>query len=112
MKPGLILAGSEVRRSGKGRHTTTVATLISLDFGGELVDTPGVRELGVNDVGRKELAHHFQEFEPFLDKCRFKSCSHITEPECAVKDAVEAGKIHRARHDSYSKLYRELVLTP
>ncbi len=111
MKPGLTLPSSEVRRSGKGRHTTSVSTLITLDFGGELVDTPGVRELGVNDVGRKELAYHFLDFEPFLDGCRFKSCSHITEPECAVKDAVEAGKIHRARHDSYAKLYRELSLT-
>jgi ribosome biogenesis GTPase len=108
MQPGVALASSAVRKSGKGRHTTTVATLIPLDFGGEIVDTPGVRELGVGDIRREELAHHFIELEPYLGKCRFNSCSHIPEPGCAVKEAVEAGKVHRARYESYEKLYREL----
>jgi ribosome biogenesis GTPase len=112
MKPGLTLASSAVRRGGKGRHTTSASLLISLDFGGELVDTPGVRELGLTDMRRKELAHHFVEFAPFLGACRFTSCSHIPEPGCAVKEAVERGKIHQVRHDSYAKLYRELALTP
>jgi ribosome biogenesis GTPase len=111
MQPGVVLASSEVRKSGKGSHTTTVSTLIPLDFGGEIVDTPGVRELGVSDVSRKELAHHFIEMEPFLGKCRFKSCSHILEPGCAVKEALEAKKIHRARYESYEKLYHELAET-
>jgi ribosome biogenesis GTPase len=109
MQPGAALASSSVRKSGKGRHTTTVATLIPLDFGGEIVDTPGVRELGVSDIPREELANHFIELEPYLGKCRFKSCSHIPEPGCAVKDAVEAGRVHRARYESYEKLYHELV---
>jgi ribosome biogenesis GTPase len=108
MQPGVELASSAVRKSGKGRHTTTVSILIPLDFGGEIVDTPGVRELGVSDVSRDELAHHFIELEPFLEKCRFTSCSHIPEPGCAVKEAVEAGTIHRARYESYEKLYHEL----
>jgi ribosome biogenesis GTPase len=109
MQPGITLATSAVRKSGKGRHTTSVSTLIPLDFGGEIVDTPGVRELGVSDVSREELAHHFIELEPFLGKCRFTSCSHIPEPGCAVKEAVEAGTIHRVRYESYEKLYRELA---
>jgi ribosome biogenesis GTPase len=109
MQPGVVLASSAVRKSGKGRHTTTAAILIPLDFGGEIVDTPGVRELGVGDIRREELAHHFMELEPYLGKCRFKSCSHIPEPGCAVKEAMEAGKIHRARYESYEKLYHELV---
>jgi ribosome biogenesis GTPase len=83
--------------------------LIFLDFGGEIVDTPGVRELGVSDISREALAHHFVELEPYLGKCRFKSCSHIPEPGCAVKEAVEAGKIYRPRYESYEKLYHELV---
>jgi ribosome biogenesis GTPase len=109
MQPGAKLASSTVRRSGKGRHTTSVSTLIQLDFGGELVDTPGVRELGVVDLSRKELARHFVEFEPLLGSCKFKSCSHIPEPGCAVKEAVESGSIHRARHESYENLYHELT---
>ncbi len=110
LQPGLTLASSEVRRSGKGRHTTTVSNLLSLDFGGELVDTPGVRELGIGNVDRAALDHHFVDFEPFLGACRFKSCSHIPEPGCAVKEAVDTGKIHRARHDSYVRLYHELTI--
>jgi ribosome biogenesis GTPase len=109
MQPGVSLASSEVRRSGKGRHTTTVSTLIFLDFGGELVDTPGVRELGISDVARKELALHFVEFEPFLGSCRFKSCSHILEPGCVITEAVGSGKIHRARYESYERMYHELA---
>ena len=106
--PGVTLASAGVLRSGKGRHTTSVSILIPLDFGGELVDTPGVRELGVVDMPREELARHFIEFEPFLGSCRFTSCSHIPEPGCAVKEAVESGRIHRARHESYENLYKEL----
>jgi ribosome biogenesis GTPase len=109
IQPGVILASSEVRRSGKGRHTTTVSSLIQLDFGGELVDTPGIRELGIADIRRKELAQHFDEFEPYLGKCQFKSCSHIPEPGCAVKEALKDRKIRRARYESYERLYHELA---
>lgn len=109
VQPGVSLASSAVRRSGKGRHATSVSTLIHLDFGGDLVDTPGVRELGIGDMDRKELARHFVEFEPFLGKCHFRSCSHIPEPGCAVKQAVDAGKVGAARHDSYARLYYELT---
>jgi ribosome biogenesis GTPase len=109
MQSGIKLASSAVRRSGKGRHTTSTSTLIPLDFGGELVDTPGVRELGVTDIPREKLARHFIEFEPLLGSCKFKSCSHIPEPGCAIKEAVESGRIHRARHESYVNLYHELT---
>jgi ribosome biogenesis GTPase len=109
IQPGVSLASSDVRRSGKGRHTTTVSSLIQLDFGGELVDTPGIRELGIADMRRKELAQHFDEFEPYLGKCQFKSCSHIPEPGCAVKEALKERKIRRARYESYERLYHELT---
>lgn len=108
MRPGVTLTSSAVRPSGRGRHTTTVSRLIELDFGGELVDTPGVRELGIGDLGRDELGLHFIEFEPFLGTCRFTSCSHIPEPGCAVQAAVRKGTIHRTRYESYRKLYQEL----
>jgi len=109
VQPGLELTSSSVSRKGKGRHTTSASTLFSLDFGGELVDTPGIRELGITDLPQEELAAHFTDFADFLGNCRFKSCSHIPEPGCAVREAVEAGKIYPARYDSYVKLYHELA---
>jgi ribosome biogenesis GTPase len=109
LQPGLTLASSTVTRRGKGRHTTSAATLFTLDFGGELVDTPGVRELGIADLGQDELDHHFSDFEAFLGRCRFKSCSHIPEPGCAVREAAESGKIALARYNSYMRLYHELA---
>jgi ribosome biogenesis GTPase len=109
VQPGLELASSEVGRKGKGRHTTSATRLVSLDFGGELVDTPGVRELGLRDLEREELALHFVDFGPYLDGCRFTSCSHIPEPDCAVKDAVSRGAIAGERYQSYVHLYHELT---
>jgi ribosome biogenesis GTPase len=108
IQPGLVLVSSQVSRKGKGRHTTSAAHLFPLDLGGELVDTPGVRELGVSDLAREELDQHFLDFAPHLGRCRFKSCSHLPEPGCAVKEALEAGLLYRARYESYAHLYREL----
>ncbi|HEX9724861.1 MAG TPA: ribosome small subunit-dependent GTPase A [Vicinamibacteria bacterium] len=109
VQPGLTLTSSSVSRRGKGRHTTSASTLFSLDFGGELVDTPGIRELGITDLAQEEIAEHFADFASFLGHCRFKSCSHIPEPGCAVQQAVESGGIYQARYDSYVKLYHELA---
>jgi ribosome biogenesis GTPase len=109
LQPGLTLASGALTRTGKGRHTTSVSMLISLDFGGELVDTPGIRELGISDLDREELDRHFPELAPYLGKCRFPSCSHIPEPGCAVKEALGAGAIPHARYESYVRLYRELA---
>ena len=108
IQPGLRFSSADVDRHGKGRHTTSASTLFSLDFGGELVDTPGVRELSLSHIGRADLAHGFIEFRPFLGHCHFSSCSHIPEPHCAVKGAVDEGKISRTRYRSYCGLYDEL----
>jgi ribosome biogenesis GTPase len=108
LSPGIRLASSEVDRHGRGRHTTTASTLLSLGFGGELVDTPGVRELGIRHLKREEIPSCFPELRPFLGRCRFTPCSHIPEPECAVRHAVEQGAIRRERYESYSRLYGEL----
>ena len=109
LQPGLKLASASLTREGKGRHTTSVSTLFDLEFGGELVDTPGVRELGITDLPQGDLAGHFADFQAFLGDCRFTSCSHIPEPGCAVREAVESGKISPARYDSYVRLYHELA---
>jgi ribosome biogenesis GTPase len=98
-----------VDRRGRGRHTTTASTLFPLDSGGELVDTPGVRELSIRHVKREELAECFLELRPHLGRCRFTSCSHIPEPGCALKAAVDEGAVARERYESYRRLYAELT---
>jgi ribosome biogenesis GTPase len=108
LQPGIRLSSADVDRHGRGRHTTTASTLVTLDTGGELVDTPGVRELSIRQVERNDLARCFLEFRPFLERCHFTSCSHIPEPHCAVKEALEGGRIAKARYESYRRLYEEL----
>ncbi len=108
VQPGAKLSSGEVDRHGRGRHTTTASTLIDLDFGGEIVDTPGVRELSIRHLKASELAPCYPELRPYLGRCRFTSCSHIPEPGCAVKAAVEGGAVAKERYESYCRLYREL----
>jgi ribosome biogenesis GTPase len=108
VQPGIRLSSGEVDRAGKGRHTTTVSTLFPLEFGGELVDTPGVRELSIRHVKREELPFCFPEMEPYLGRCQFHSCSHVPEPGCAVKAAVDDKRIAGERYESYRRLYGEL----
>jgi len=108
IQPGLKLESAGVDRRGKGRHTTTASTLFDLELGGELVDTPGVRELSVSHIEREKLADGFIEFRPYLNRCHFSSCSHVPEPHCVVKTALAEGKITRRRYESYCRLYEEL----
>ncbi|MCA5005887.1 ribosome small subunit-dependent GTPase A [Sphingobacterium bovistauri] len=91
--------------SDKGKHTTTFAEMIQLPFGGKLIDTPGIRELGIVDIEKQELSHFFPEMRAFLNKCRFNNCIHINEPGCVVLDAVEAGHIESSRYESYISMY-------
>lgn len=108
VQPGIHLSSGEVDRRGRGRHTTTASTLFPLDFGGELVDTPGVRELSIRHVKREDLEGCFPELRPYLGRCRFTSCSHVPEPDCAVKQALEERVVARERYESYCRLYGEL----
>ncbi|MGD2039377.1 MAG: ribosome small subunit-dependent GTPase A [Anaerolineae bacterium] len=102
----LGLAAREISEAtGKGRHTTVGVRLWPLDEGGYVADTPGLREAGFFDIEPEELAWHFVEMRPFLSDCHFSSCTHTHEPDCAVKAAVEAGKITEARYDSYRRLF-------
>lgn len=107
-----LAPGSELRTgsisdwSDKGKHTTTFAEMITLPFGGYLIDTPGIRELGIIDIEQAELSHFFPEMRALFNACRFHNCRHINEPGCAVLEALEEGKIEPSRYDSYLSIYQ------
>lgn len=92
----------------KGKHTTTAATVFPLEAGGSIVDSPGIREFGVWELDKAELPYYFGEFVVLMSDCKFTPCSHTHEPDCAVKDALEAGRIDPDRYVSYLALREEL----
>jgi len=109
VQPGLKLRVRPVSRAtGKGRHTTTAVSLLPLEFGGYVVDTPGIREFALYDIERDELKHYFPEMEDLFGQCRFNDCDHLHEPDCAVRAAVEAGRIDPERYESYCRIYESL----
>lgn len=93
----------------KGQHTTVGAQLIHLPDGGFIVDTPGMKEVGMWEINPEGLDVCFPDFRPFLGDCRFSTCTHLHEPGCAVKNAVETAEISAARYESYRDLYAESV---
>lgn len=99
----------EVRESdGKGRHTTTTSHLYATADGVRIIDTPGLRELGLWNVESQEVAGYWRDFQPYLGRCRFTDCAHRTEPGCAVRAAVEAGAIPEFRLQSYYRVLETL----
>ena len=90
--------------SGKGLHTTTFAEMFNLTFGGRVIDTPGIRELGLVDIPKQELSHYFPEMRSLMNDCQFNNCMHTNEPGCAVKAAVEQGTVHMDRYISYCNI--------
>jgi len=108
LEPGLNLRTGELsRRTGTGRHTTVSSRLIPLSHGGLLADTPGFSEVGLWGVERSELDRCFPEFRDHRDRCRFRSCSHLTEPDCGVQEALAEGKVDAGRFESYRTLWEE-----
>lgn len=108
VQPGLRLRVAEVSEAvGKGRHTTVAAELIPLSCGGYVADTPGLRELGLWGVPAEQLDYFFPEFGEYLGACRFgNSCTHLHEPGCTVRAALEEGRIPTSRYESYALLRR------
>jgi ribosome biogenesis GTPase / thiamine phosphate phosphatase len=100
-----ILATATLRGDGRGRHTTTHRELVRLPAGGLLIDTPGVRSVGLWEEAEEGA---FDDIEMLIEQCRFSDCAHETEPGCAVLAALEAGGLSRERWDSYLTLQREL----
>ena len=100
--------GSISKKIARGKHTTRHSELITIDDNSYIMDTPGFSSLYVNEFEKEELKYYFREFAPYEGQCRFNGCDHVHEPGCAVKDAVEEGKIHKIRYEDYLEMYQEL----
>ncbi len=106
IEPAVALRTGKISEwSDKGKHTTTFAEMIDLSFGGKLIDTPGIRELGIVDIEKYELSHFFPEMRARLNQCRFNNCRHINEPGCVILEALEDGEIETSRYESYLSIY-------
>lgn len=104
--PGMSLKTGEISDwSDQGKHTTTFAEMHPIPGGGYLIDSPGIRELGVIDIDKAELGHFFPEMRSRMNECRFNNCRHINEPGCAVLEAVEENEIELSRYESYLSIY-------
>lgn len=108
LNPNLNIKTGTISESHfKGKHTTTHAEMHEMDNGGLIIDTPGIKGFGLLDLDKENLHHYFPEIFAKLPECKFHNCLHINEPKCAVKKAVEEGKIARSRYDNYLKMYQE-----
>ncbi|MFI4875542.1 MAG: ribosome small subunit-dependent GTPase A, partial [Blastopirellula sp. JB062] len=106
IEPGLNLrVGHVSETTDKGRHTTTTASLVPLESGGHVVDTPGIRQFQLWDVIPEEVAGFFRDLRPFISGCRFPDCSHTHEEGCGVKAAVADGFLDVRRYESYCQIY-------
>jgi ribosome biogenesis GTPase / thiamine phosphate phosphatase len=105
-----VQATTEVSaKTQKGLHTTTFSTIFPLPGGGYILDTPGIREFGIWGLEAADVSFYFHDFDPYRLECRFTPCSHIHEPHCAVKAAVEAGEIDPERYESYLRLLETMA---
>ncbi len=107
--PGINLKTGEISGwSGKGQHTTTFAEMFDLPSGGRIIDTPGMREFGLVDIGKQEVSHYFPEMRERLNDCQFNNCLHFNEPGCAIKQAVADGEIAEDRYVSYVNIMESI----
>lgn len=108
IEPKLKLKTSEVSvQHEAGKHTTTYPEMHQLTNGGFIIDTPGIKGFGVVDMKREEISHYFPEMFKLLENCQFYNCTHLHEPKCAVKRAVQEGEIAESRYRSYVNLMTE-----
>lgn len=109
MLPGLSLETSKISmKLGRGRHTTRHVELIELENGGYVADTPGFSQLDFLELGIEELSSCFREFRKLAEECKFRGCSHLHEPGCKVRQAVEAGDIAPGRYEHYVQFHEEM----
>ncbi len=108
IQPGLDLKTGEISEAhSQGKHTTTFSEMFELDFEGYIIDTPGIRGFGTIDMGKEEMSHFFPEIFKTSAQCQFNNCTHVHEPKCAVKAAVEIGEICMTRYESYLGMIME-----
>lgn len=109
LAPGACMETGEIsRKIQRGRHTTRHAELIHLSADGYIMDTPGFSTMYLPEIEKEELQQYYPEFASYEPECRFQGCSHITEPECGVKQALQNGNISSVRYENYCSLYTEL----
>ncbi len=107
IQPGLNLKVAEISNIHQsGKHTTTFAEMHELNFGGYIIDTPGIRGYGLIDIDKNELYHYFKEIFEHSHNCQYSNCTHIHEPGCAVKKAVEDEEIAYSRYESYYSIHQ------
>ena len=94
--------------TGKGQHTTTFAEMFDLSFGGKIIDTPGIKTLGFNNLSQQDVAHNFREFFILSESCKFGDCTHQNEPKCAVKEALNEGAISEIRYSNYLNILKNI----
>lgn len=105
LEPGLNLKTSEISSAHlKGMHTTTFAELHPLSFGGNIIDTPGIKELGLVEMKKEEVGHYFPEIRERMNQCKFNNCIHVNEPGCIVRTDAEKGLIAPERYESYLRI--------
>lgn len=108
LEPQLQLKTASISTfSNKGRHTTTYAEMHPLSFGGYIIDTPGIKGFGLTDFKKEEVAERFPEMRAIMHDCQFSNCTHVHEPQCAVKAAVQAGLISAERYNNYLSIYHD-----
>lgn len=108
LDPTLDLRVGEISQAHfQGQHTTTFAEMHPLKSGGFIIDTPGIRAFGIVDLDKEVISHYFPEMRELIGECRFHNCQHLNEPKCAVKEAVEEGKIPETRYNTYVQLMLE-----
>ena len=102
IEPNLDLKTGDISSAHlKGTHTTTFAQLFPLTFGGNIIDSPGIKELGLVEMKKEEVGHYFPEIRDRMNDCKFNNCIHVNEPHCAILKAVEEGEISQERYQSY-----------
>ena len=109
LQPQLDIYTQEVSNfSGKGQHTTTFAEMHPLTFGGHIIDSPGIKMLSFINMEPANVSHYFREIFKHSNGCKYSNCIHVNEPKCAVKDAVEAGKISELRYLNYTSILQDI----
>jgi len=108
LQPGMYLKTGTISDSHhSGKHTTTYSEMINLDFGGYIIDTPGIKGFGLLEMEKEEISHYFPEMFRMLDNCQYYNCTHTHEPGCAVKNALANGEIAGSRYDTYVGLLND-----